>query len=308
MLNKLSCRNFVRLTAWSFKTTKHRKGVYFPYRENGYKMQIMIECEYCGSLYDFNENHTCPNCAAIPDKKKLAAAKAAAKAEAKDEKQQQAQDSFFKTPTVTEKPPSGMFITILVKLIPLWIFLIIGLTFVPDMVENSVTKKAAKNFQVVDEISYVEHQMNEEFLYDDKITLEIDDAFYSESEVVEALLPDDMKLLVVHVKGSIDKDKYDSYDYNDYARVNPYITNGIICREKLGYSALNSIPEVYGTTTFTLTNFYSFSNEKDGYWCFIVDENYTDLNLCIGDFTVNNYALNLEKVHKIGITIAKEES
>lgn len=44
-------------------------------------MQIMIECEYCGSTYDFNENHTCPNCAAIPDKKAIAAAKAAVKAE-----------------------------------------------------------------------------------------------------------------------------------------------------------------------------------------------------------------------------------
>ncbi len=268
-------------------------------------MQIMIECEYCGSLYDFNENHTCPNCAAIPDKKKIAAAKAAAKAEAKSERQ--AQESFLKAPEATEKPPSGVFITIIVKLIPLWIFLIIGLTFVPELAEEAVSKKAIENLQTVDEITYVNHSMNEKFLYDNKITLEIDDAFYSESEVVEALLPDGMKLLVVHVKGSIDTDKYDSYNYDDYTRINPYITNGIICREKLGYSALNSIPEIYGTTTFSLTNFYGSAREKDGYWCFFVDENDTDVSLCIGDYTVKNYALTLEEVHKIDITIAKEE-
>lgn len=260
-------------------------------------MQIMIECEYCGSLYDFNENHTCPNCAAIPDKKKVAAAKAAAKAERKTN-----------SSTTAEKPPSGLFMTVIVKLIPLWIFLIIGLTFVPEMAERAVAKKATKNLHTIDEITYVGHSMNEKFLYDDKITLEIDDAFYGESDVVNALLPDGMKLLVIHIKGSVDKDKYDSYNYNDYARVNPYITNGTICREKLGYTALNSIPEIYGTTTFTLTNFYSFSSEKDGYWCFIVDENETDLSLCIGDYTIDNYALNLEMVHKIDITVAKEES
>lgn len=263
-------------------------------------MQIMIECEYCGSLYDFSENHTCPNCAAIPDKKKVAAAKAAAKAERKT--------NSSATAATAEKPPSGLFMTVIVKLIPLWIFLIIGLTFVPEMAERAVAKKATQNFQTVDEITYTEHSMNEKFLYDDKITLEIDDAFYAESKVVEALLPDGMKLLVVHIKGSVDKDKYDSYDYNDYSRVNPYITNGTICREKLGYTALNSIPEIYGTTTFSLTNFYSFSSEKDGYWCFIVDENDTDLSLCIGDYTIKNYALNLETIHKIGITVAKEES
>ncbi|MBQ8786424.1 MAG: hypothetical protein IJZ61_02165 [Oscillospiraceae bacterium] len=260
----------------------------------------MIECEYCGSMYDFSENHTCPNCAAVPDKKRVAAAKAAAKAE----KQQHTYDSA----SATEKPPTGMFMTVIVKLIPVYIFLIIALTFVPEMAEKSVARKAIDNLQTIDEITYVDHSMNEEFLYDDKITLEIDDAFYAESEIVDALLPDGMELLVIHLKGSIDEKKYDSYDYNDYARVNPYITNGTICREKLGYSALNSIPEIYGTTTFALTNFYSFSHEKDGYWCFIVDKNDTDISLCIGDYTVKDYALNLEKVHKIGITIAKEES
>ena len=266
-------------------------------------MQIMIECEYCGSLYDFSENHTCPNCAAIPDKKKVAAAKAAAKAEAK-----KAPEIAVKLDYTPEKPPSSMFMTVIVKLIPLWIFLIIGLTFVPDAAEKSVAKKASENLQVIDEITYADHSMNEEFLYDDKITLEIDDAFYAESEVVEALLPDGMKLLVVHIKGSIDEDKYDDYDYNDYARVNPYITNGVICREKLNYSALNSIPEIYGTTTFSFTSFYSSSREKDGYWCFIVDENDTPISLCIGDYTVKDYALTLEEVHRIGITAAKEES
>lgn len=266
-------------------------------------MQIMIECEYCGSLYDFNENHTCPNCAAVPDKKKVSAAKAAAKAEAK-----KAPEYAVKLEYTTEKPPSGLFITILVKLIPLWIFMIIGLTFVPAAFEKSLAKKTVNHLQVIDEISYIEHSMDEEFLYDDKINLEIDDAFYADSEVVNALLPEGMKLLVIHIKGSVDENNYDSYNYNDYARVNPYITNGTICREKLNYSALNSIPEIYGTTTFSLTNFYTYSKEKDGYWCFIVDENETDLSLCIGDYTVKNYAPYLEKIHKIDITVAKEES
>ncbi|MBQ5317719.1 MAG: hypothetical protein J6K17_01310 [Oscillospiraceae bacterium] len=266
-------------------------------------MQIMIECEYCNSLYDFSENHSCPNCAAIPDKKKVAAAKATAKAETK-----KSTEYAVKSDYTPEKPPSSMFITIIVKLIPLWIFLIIGLTFVPNMAEKSAAKKAYENFQTIDEITYIEHSMNEEFIYDNKINLEIDDAFYAESEVVDALLPDGMKLLVVHIKGSIDKDMYNSYDYNDYMRVKPYITNGTVCRENLGYSALNSIPEIYGNTQFSFSNFYSFSSEKDGYWCFIIDGNDTNLSLCIGDFNVKDYALNLECVHKIDIVIAKEES
>lgn len=266
-------------------------------------MQIMIECEYCNSLYDFNENHACPNCAAIPDKKKVSSAKAAAKAEAK-----KATEYAVKLDCKTEKPPSSIFMTTVVKLIPLWIFLIIGLTFIPEAVEKSMAKEAAKHLQVIDEVKYIEHSMDEEFLYDDKIELEIDDAFYADSEVVNALLPEGMKLLVIHVKGNVDENIFDSYNYNDYARVNPYITNGTICREKLNYSALNSIPEIYGTTTFSLTNFYTYSKEKDGYWCYIVDENDTELSLCIGDYAVKNYALNLEKVHKIDITVAKEES
>ena len=108
-------------------------------------MQIMIECEYCGSLYDFNENHVCPNCAAVPNKKKVSAAKAAAKAEAK-----KAPEYAVKLDYTKEKPPSGMLMTIIVKLIPLWIFLIIGLTFVPEAVEKSMAKKAEKHLQVVD--------------------------------------------------------------------------------------------------------------------------------------------------------------
>lgn len=266
-------------------------------------MQINIECEYCGSLYDFNENHTCPNCAAIPDKKIVSAAKAAAKAEAKAEKQQYTSE----TAVDLEKPPSGMFITILVKLIPLWIFLIIGLTFIPEMKENEVSREAVKNLQVIDKLDYVEHNMNEEFLYDKKITLSIDDAFYSESEVVKALLPEDKKLLVIHLNGSIDEYNYNDYSYDSYYNVIPYITNGEFCREKMGYSALNSIPEIYGNTTFSFTNFSSYSLKKDGYWCFIVDENATDLSLCIGDFNIKNYALQLEKVHKIDIVVEKEE-
>lgn len=262
-------------------------------------MQIMIECEYCGSTYDFNENHTCPNCAAIPDKKAIAAAKAAVKAE---------QKLASKASQSAEKPPSGIFITILVKLIPLWIILIVWLVYVPEMAEKSVAKKAVKNFQVVDEINYIEHSMEEEFLYDDKIVLEIDDAFYSESDVVNALLPEGMKLLVIHINGSIDADKYDANDYYNYYQVIPYITNGTVCRTKLSYSALNSIPEVYGTTYFSLNHFNKYSCKNDGYWCFIVNENDDDLKLCIGDYSTNNYALNIEKVHKIDITIAKEES
>ena len=264
-------------------------------------MQIMIECEYCGSLFDFNENHSCPNCAAVPDKKKVAAAKAAAKAESK-----KVPEYAVKLDTVGEKPPSGMFITVIVKLIPLWIFLIIFSSLVPAMAEKSLTKKIYKNLQVIEEVSYVDHSMNEDFIYDNKMTLNVDDAFYAESEIVKALLPEGMKLLVVHIKGSLNENEFENYNYSDYSRVNPYITNGTICREKLSYSALNSIPEVYGTTTFNFTNFYGSLREKDGYWCFIVDENDTDISLCFGDYRIDDYALSLEEIHRINIVVSKE--
>ncbi len=255
-------------------------------------MQIMIECEYCGSIYDFSESHTCPNCAAIPDKKKVAIAKAEAKKSAQ--------------PTVkNQKPPSSQFMTIIVKLVPLWIFLIIAFPIIAVGIENKAAENAVQHLNVVDELTYEEHVIGEDFWYEDMVMLNIDDAFYSDSEVVNTLLPDDKKLLVVHVKGSVEEIDDDYFSYTRFSSVNPYVTNGEYCRSHLTYSSLDTVSEVYATNIFSFTNFSEYNMTRDGYWCFIVDSDDTEVSLCINDISVENKTLDIDLVHRILIPITE---
>ncbi len=260
-------------------------------------MQIIIECEYCGSIYDFNENRSCPNCAAIPDKKKVTAAKSQAKKQSAELASKDNGDSV--------KRPSSKLMTIIVKLIPLWIFIILALPLVSTAIEEKINKSIVSELNVVDELTFEEHSMDEEFWYDDKIKLTFDEAYYSDNEIIKTMLPDDKKLLVIHLSGTIDDINDIDDDYFSYMRfsiINPYITNGEYCRKALTYSALEVIPEVYANNIFAFTNF-KYNTTRDGYWCFIVDSDDTEVALCLNDISYENYVLDIDVVHKVIIPI-----
>ncbi|MBP1561297.1 MAG: hypothetical protein J6C96_08665 [Oscillospiraceae bacterium] len=258
-------------------------------------MQIMIECEYCCSVYDYKENHSCPNCGAVPDKKQIAAAKSAAKAE-------QSPYAMPGTP-VPEVKTSGLM-RVLIRLIPLWIAIIVACLFIPSLVEKGIESSAAKNLQVVDEPRYEEHGMGEVFVYDDVFKLNIDNAFIADTELINALIPKDMSLLVVHVNASVD----DSDDVvKDYYDMEPYVTNGEYCRSKISGTALNSCPDAFAQNTFSLS-VMRYRNESDGYMCFIVDKDSTEFSLCFEDTSEIGYVKQLDCIHRVALTVERGES
>lgn len=254
-------------------------------------MQINVECEYCNSVYDYKTHSSCPNCGAAPNKEKLSAAKKRADSE--------------KAAEINAKgAPTGRFMTFLIKCIPLWIVLIVGLAFLPDAVENQMMKKAVSSIQTVDELTFDEHGMNEKFIFDDVITLDIDEAYFAESEVIDAILSEDMRLLVLHINAvTDDPNKVE----NNYYSLPVYITNGEYCRAAVSSFAISSCPEAFAHNTLSLSSM-RYSTVTDGYLCFIVGKDETDFSFCIEENHFENGALQLEKVHKIGITVSEEDS
>ena len=119
-------------------------------------MQINIECEYCGSVYDFSKHRTCPGCAAVPSKEQVAAARAAAKAEMSENKGTETVRVVYKS----------RFMNVAVKLIPVCIALILISALMPFIAKKSIGSSIAKNYQTVDEPVYNDFQLNEPFLYD----------------------------------------------------------------------------------------------------------------------------------------------
>ncbi len=259
-------------------------------------MQIMIECEYCNSVYDYKENHSCPNCAAIPNKKQITAAKNAARSEMKS--------PYAMPGTSVPAPKTSKFMCAIVKLIPLWIAVIVICTFIPGIVENSIESNAVKHLQTIDEPKYEEHNMNEDFVYDGIINLNIDNAFFADSEIINALVPKDMSLLVIHINSSVNN----SDDVvNDYYNIEPYITNGEYCRPMISSTALNSCPDAFAQNIFRLS-ILRYRNASDGYMCFLVDNNSTEFSLCLEETTDVGYVRQLEYIHKISIAVEREEN
>lgn len=241
-------------------------------------MQLNVQCEYCNSVYDCKTHSSCPNCGAAPNKEKM-----------------------VDTETGTK---TGRFITFLIKCIPLWIALIFASTFIPDVVEKQMMKKAVSCIQTIDKLNFDEHKMNEKFIFDDVITLDIDEAYFAESKIIDAILPDDMQLLVLHINASTDDpDKVE----NNYYNLSLYITNGDYCRAAVSSSAISSCPDVFAHNDLYLSSM-RYKACTDGYLCFIVGKDETEFSFCIEENSFKNGALQLEKVHKIAIDVTKEES
>ncbi len=257
-------------------------------------MRINIECEYCGSVYDYEEHRVCPNCAAVPNKKQIAEARAAAKAELK-----QAQQAV-----VPAAAPTGKAMRTIIKLVPLWAAIIVFSLFIPDIAERSIDKTAVKSLQTVAEPAYNEHEMGEEFLLDEIFTINADKAFWAESTAINPIVPEGMRLLVVHINFSSSGEKSPVSEY--YYSNDPYIYDGRTCREQIDGYALESYPDFFAQNSYSLTSM-DYSRNGDGYMCFFADESAEEIYLCFEESSIEGYVRQLEYIHRIKLDITERE-
>ena len=253
-------------------------------------MSINIECEYCGSVYDFREHRTCPSCAAVPSKEQISAARAAAKSEANNNRTETVRVVYI-----------SRFMHIAVKLIPVCIALILISAAVPFIAEKSLNSSIAKNYQTVDEPVYNDFKLNESFVYDGKMTLTVTEAFISDSERIQAILPDGMELLVIHVECSVPQTG--GSFFRSYYNRTPYIDNGKYCRAYVSNSALSSGPEIYVQNVFSLSS-ANYSSESDGYMCFPIDEGDRKFDLCFEEISLNGHVKRLDGIDRIVIDVS----
>lgn len=267
-------------------------------------MTINIECSYCGSVYDYKEHHSCPNCAAIPDKAQINAAKNEARAAAKAEADAKlaAELKLAAAKNAVPVPPTGKFMRTLIKLIPVWIVIIFTVIWIPEILESISNKNVVQNLQIIDEPEYVVHEIGKSFVYDKIFTVTVDEFFIAEGDAVNALLPEGFKLLVVHIMTTSDG----SEGENDYYDIVTYVTDGKVCHANVSSYALRSLPDAYAQTPFY---FYAsrYDTERDGYMCFVIDEDMTDLDLCFEETHMQNYIKQLDCIHKIPIKLTEAE-
>ena len=255
-------------------------------------MQINIECEYCGSVYNYSENHSCPNCAAVPGKDQITAARAAAKAEALGD------------PKPDSPASTGKLMRVLIKLIPVWIIIFFAALFIPDIKERSVERNAKSHLQTVDSPEFREHGLNEKFLFDGLINITVDDVYFAESPTAEALLPDGMKLLVIHISAEIAPGA-DQRDIGNYYDSDSYIEFGNGFQRPMTYSALRVFPETFSQQMF---NFFSmkYYDSRDGNFCFLVDKDTEEFTFCIDETHTEGYVRQLDCIHRIKFSITEE--
>lgn len=255
-------------------------------------MQIHIECEYCGSVYDYSENHSCPNCAGVPSKKRITAAKAEAKAEA-------AEAHIAPAPV-----PAGRVMKVLIKLIPVWIVCIFVMLFIPDIKEHMAENTIREHLQTVDTPEFREHGLNEEFLYDGIMNVSVDDAYFANSSTADALIPENMKMLVVHISASV-VDGADQRNMGNYYDNEPYIAFGKTFRRPLSYTALIVFPEIYSRNMFYFSSM-RYYDSREGYFCFLVDKDAEEFALCLEETHTEGYVRQLDCVHRINFSITEE--
>ncbi len=265
-------------------------------------MPLTIECNYCGSVYDYKEHHSCPNCAAAPDKAQINAAKNEARAAAKAEADAKlaAELKLAAAKNAAAVPKTGKFMRTLIKLIPVWVVIIFTAIWIPGIVESTSYDTVSKNLQVIDELEFKSHEIGESFVYDGIFNVAADEFFIAEGDAVNAILPEGFKLLAVHMVMSTDG----SGGTNDYYDIDPYITDGKVCRSPVSSGALRSLPDAFAQTAFY---FYStkYTTERDGYLCFIIDEDMTSVDLCLEETHLQNRIRRLDYVHRITLDITE---
>lgn len=250
-----------------------------------------IKCNYCNSVYDFREHKSCPNCAAIPDKEQINAAKAEAR---------EARLAETAAAAAASVPKTGKFMRLLIKLIPVWALLIFALLIISGSVQSSVRKNIIDSLQTVDMPVYVAHEMGEEFSFGGAFTVSVDEAFIADSPAADALLPNGSRLLAVHINAACDGSEKRGY----YGFEPVYISAGEICRAPVAGSSLRSMPDAFAQTTFYFGS-ADYAYDRDGYLCFIVDEDMPAVELCFEDTRQENGVRQLDCIHKISIDLTE---
>lgn len=250
---------------------------------------LTIECGYCNSVYDYREHKSCPNCGAVPDKKQVDAAYAKAVEAASAERS---------APNYT-----GKFMKKLIKLIPVWIVFIFIFIWIPEIKISSDEKKVVRNLQVIETPEYKEQQIGVSFIYDNFFEVTVDEFKIADSDAVKALLPNGYKLLTVHLTAVSDG----TGAVNDYYDISPYIYTDGVCREPVSPSSMRSLPDIFASNSFYFTS-SKYDTVKDGYLCFIIEENTEALELCFEETHMKDNVRQLDLIHRINIEPGENEN
>lgn len=249
-----------------------------------------IRCNYCNSVYDFREHKSCPNCGAVPDKGQVNAAKAEIRAA-----------RLAENAAVPPVPQTGKFMRRLIKLIPVWVVFIFTFIWIPDIKISSDEKKVVQNLQIIETPEFKEQQLGVPFTYDNFFEITVDEFKIAGSDAVKALLPEGYKLLTVHLMASSDG----TGAVNDYYEISPYIDLGGVYREPVSPSSMRSLPDTFASNAFYFTS-SKYETVKDGYLCFIIDENTEALELCFEETHMESKVRQLDCVHRIKINLGEE--
>lgn len=253
-----------------------------------------IKCSYCDSVYDFRVHKSCPNCAAVPDKEQINAAKAEAR---------EARLAETAAAAAASVPKTGKFMRLLIKLIPVWAFLIFALLIISGTAQASARKNIIDGLQTVDTPAYVTHEMGEKFVFGKAFTVSADEAFIADSPAAAALLPEGFKLLAVHINAACDgSGKLGYYGFEPV-----YISLGEVCRAPVSGSSLRSMPDAFAQTSFYFGS-ADYDYDRDGYLCFIVEEDTAAVELCFEDIHTEKGVRQLDCVHKISIDLTEVQN
>ena len=251
---------------------------------------LTIECSYCGSAFDYREHRTCPSCAAVPSKEQIDAAYVRANENVIKSKTEKADTKY-----------TGKFMRKLIKLIPVWIVFIFVIIWIPEIKQASDEKKIVNSLKSIENPEYIEHKMGENFLYDKFFNVVVDEFIIADSDAANALMPSGYKLLAIHITAVSDG----SGASNDYHSVEPYIAIGGVCREPISSSSLRSMPDVFANNPFYFSS-SKYNPIKDGYICFIAEENTASVDLCFEETHMENKVRQLDCIHKINIDLSEE--
>lgn len=259
-------------------------------------MQIDIRCAYCGVEYDYSVNKICPHCGGVPSGKQTAAAK----------KQSLALAQTDGHATAAAKP-TGRFIYYLIKLIPVWLIIIILSLIIPAAVQFAMVRTVAANLQEIEEITYTDHAMNEEFtagIYD--LTV-ISARIIDDSRICD-ILPDGYVFLAIRISGTSRSSNYQDHRESFGSSYNtPYVIAGDTCYRRVDEYALADYEDSFAKNQFS---FFGL-RQKDpttGYLCYIVKADCDDLYLCLEEFETLHHTRHLTRVNRVKLEIGGDDN
>ncbi len=269
-------------------------------------MALFIECEYCGTVFDCEAERVCPNCAAVPDMELISAARQAeeSKAKALREEVHAAKMEELAARAKLRVVPTGRFMTKLIKLIPLWVVIILICGIVPSIVSASVSGKIKNNLQTIDTAEITEHEFGEDFACGNMFNIAVDGAFFAESDAVKALLPENVKLLAVHISATAGNRSGYTSIFEDYDR-EIYIGYGEKFATPVSVYSLNALKDDFAQNRFYLSSL-DYSDSASGYLCYLVEGEAEDISIYMDEIHAEGYVQQLDCIHKVPLVISKE--